>query len=604
MQLSQILATTIPLTTIPLTKVPGTGTTNSGQPETARTHYTSPWGRPEFLTEEENNNIIDWLAQQIDLKAIYRIHGDQFQILVRNDGTSHVTATRGLDGQITLDPPDANWDDRDREYQCEAAFYEIPCIPSERFIKSIQPKARRKIRETIRRKHPDAPRIDEGFIRRTYPGTKSISDTSERLVKLAMLKANGNTTLNQPEFTDVDSPMLNDWEEFSDCDQSSLVPDIVNVQIQKHEICTLAQHNAFMRHGQVILDASKEAPMIAMIWWNLMGSMDTPLPDPSSVPELAWTLRKAMDMGAAEWRTFMAAGPLEFQHPWQCSTQRDLDHIKAAAAAVTQANVKDHCLILVSSILDSGPQSLEFMTMKHSERTDPWKAWVWTIRQVLTDHQRDCTAPGKNEQLDLREYRHTTIEQSLCTEHADVLGDIGHAIAWHVENNQPWRNTNFRNLLRQSAQWLDDYHHYYENEELADMVYNTLREDTAGRKEPEYRQWKSLLGPQKIEDLNITPITTTEELVRIGNQMENCLPYQTDRYSKGRAHIFILHQADGKLVAAGEIYPITNGWRTGEVRGPDNSPAPQKAKTAMRTIAKMYTDAQRALPKTSQSLAE
>ena len=541
--------------------------------------------RPALITEEQNNKIVNTLIKKIDLKNIYQVTPDQFNMLVRRDGSSYLSIHRRPDGTLFLEPPDIPWDE---EEEIEAPVEKIPVLSLDKFLNSLKPWTKRQIRDLLRRQHPAGTRITDNFMREHYSDSTSIEETSCNSIYEAMVKATGDINDGHSALWDLETQIYEEWDKFSGYGRSYDVPDTVNIQPDKFSVCTLAQHNAFIRHGETILKASEEAPLIAMIWWNHMTRIEPPPPDPATVPEMAWSIRNHMGMGKAQWRTFMTLAPLVIQHPYQCENQREIDALKATTTAITQANIEKYCPILASFILSEDTQSLT-ISQTTPAPTFYWKAWVWAVRQTFLNHALGCEAADTPEYLqDRRDTANTpSYYEYLCYDYAQILQDIGHALEWHAQNGHPWRNTNYLNLLKQAREWLE-YRPEGSNE-LAQIIEDIHYDDHI-----QYNQnltWHSLLEPQTIQCLDIIPITNTKDLNTRGKEMNNCLPFLATQMLTGKVRIFILQEQDGPLVAAGEIRAIGPTWRLGQVRGPDNSPAPQNAREAMQEVARMYQEA-------------
>ena len=542
--------------------------------------------RKELITRTQTEKIVNALVRKIDLKSIYQITQDHFNMMVRHDGSSHLSVLRNPDGTLSLEPPDVPWDE---EEETEAAVENIPVLSLDKFVNSLKPWTNKQIRNLLRRQHPAGTRITDNFMREHYSGSTSIEETSSNSIYEAMMEATGGTSDGGPALWDLKDHIYEEWDKFSGYGRSYDVPDTVNIQLDKFSLCTLAQHNAFTRHGETILDASAEAPLIAMIWWNYMTRLDPQPPDPATVPEMAWTIRNQMGMTPAQWRTFMKIAPMSIQHPYQCEKQQDIDELKTTTAAITQTNVKDYCPVLATFILREDAQSLIISQLAPAHPSH-WKAWVWAIRQTFLDHALECQVPGTPEYIQDRVTRGETLScfEYLCYDHAQVLLDIGHALTWHAEHGHPWRNTNYLNLLRQSREWL-----VYQPEGsngLAQVIDDIHEDDHI-----QYNQnleWHSLLEPQNILGLDVIPITNTKDLNIRGKQMKNCLPSMATQLLTGKTRIFILQEPNGPLVAAGEIRATDQRWRLGEVRGPENSPAPANAREAMQEVARIYQEAQ------------
>ena len=66
-----------------------------------------------------------------------------------------------------------------------------------------------------------------------------------------------------------------------------------------------------------------------------------------------------------------------------------------------------------------------------------WKAWLWIIQETVAHHNREC---GKAEQESLDE---------------DPLGGIAEALAHHVENQLPWSDRPWGELVLRSRHWIN-----------------------------------------------------------------------------------------------------------------------------------------------------
>ena len=214
------------------------------------------------------------------------------------------------------------------------------------------------------------------------------------------------------------------------------------------------------------------------------------------------------------------------------------------------------------------------------ERPGAWRAWVNVVREALENH--DCGGPE-------RERRNE--EDDSCFFMSELAADIGHALEWHLENGQRWRNSNWTGLIRQAEQWIEQSL-AWDDEEVAEYLEEALGGPDRRPAPRTDLSWTSLLGEKEVAGFTLNPLTTGWELRDIGHIMANCLGTYGERCASGEVRIFTLHRRDGTLAAAGEIRSRRGKWRAGEVKSPGNRPAPRGARKAVQEAAAMYEEVQ------------
>ena len=175
--------------------------------------------------------------------------------------------------------------------------------------------AEARVRKMIRREHPGEVRLSAKRVEELYPGER-VRMAAEGAVRahLDSLEKGG----------DAAKTLEREFTELAPYDHNLDLANTFNVTWDKQARCTIAQYNAHARHGEILMEMKKRNPALAMIWWNCMATQEPPLPDPRTPEEMAWTIRKSMRMGAAQWRAFMGLAPMTFTDLWTCLDTEDL----------------------------------------------------------------------------------------------------------------------------------------------------------------------------------------------------------------------------------------------------------------------------------------
>ena len=129
-------------------------------------------------------------------------------------------------------------------------------------------------------------------------------------------------------------------------------------------------------------------------------------------------------------------------------------------------------------------------------------------------------------------------------------------------------------------------------EPSGDMI-DMMNEDEYRTPMGKPRSWDSLIGERKAGMLTARPITTSGQLLHLGREMHNCIPYYDEQCDRGDVRIFSLHLPDGTLAGAAEIVrKVDRGWTPGETQEMEERSSREQLTEAVTTLANMYQHAE------------
>ena len=361
------------------------------------------------LAEMASTELQEPIIRRLGISKLLQREGETLHLLAGKDGRPAFSITRLQSGEIRLDRrtvptraededdwyPDHEDDDDDDDEPLGGE--ELRVFPSmaleavELTIRSNIKWAQQKVRETAKRKHPGEGPISRDFFRKHYPG-----ETKRTAARAAMETALLRTVGEEPTATysgkRIKALIRREIGRLMDTKAAAEAAATMNINNRvRRTSCNIAQYNALIRHGRELRKLQKEAPLVAMIWWNHFTRDGAPqTPDGATAADIAMVVRNYMEMQPAQWRLLMDVGDLAITRPDQCTLRSHLHEIMDGSAAVTQANVKDPCPALAAAIIQYGSEST---TVREEGGEAGWKHWVWAVRQTLMQHRADC--PGR-----------------------------------------------------------------------------------------------------------------------------------------------------------------------------------------------------------------
>ena len=186
---------------------------------------------------------------------------------------------------------------------------------------------------------------------------------------------------------------------------------------------------------------------------------------------------------------------------------------------------------------------------------DPWRRWVQLAGQFL-DQTDD-----KNIQNELR--------------------TIVDAFRYHLDNDLPWRPTDWPALVRRAERWHDQMNRKRSKEYL-----DSLRQ----------ANWDSLIADFQERLLTAQAVTNGFRLHQVALHMHNCLTSFVTRCQNGTARIFVLNSPRGEIEAAVELRrdsARTQDWQVGQIEKRGRLAPSSPHQTLARHLCRAYNEAQR-----------
>ena len=530
------------------------------------------------------------LQRRIGIRKLYQWpNRNQLQLLVRSDGTANATITRLPNGRIHYDPPPKmEW----TENYSDCAVWQLPHTTVRDFISQNAKPAERAVKKMLRQKHPQTVKFNQRTIKDLYPH-ESIEWAAEEALAAALM-ATVQPPTQHHDITALARLIEDQWDLLVNIKSSLRAPDELTIDPYKHDITTLSQYNLLVTHGQALHTLMEETPVVTMLWWhNLAHLEDPPIPRRKTAAALTKALRDHLNMTPAQWRILLASGHLAITQPWDCGA---LDAIRKATQTIAQARVRDHCPVVAANLLsDQGYATTMTQHIMELDDLKTARSWVSAIRQALLDHQKTCEykpLPRCRSYQDMYD-----LSPTECTNVGELLTSIGHAILWHHDNNRPWRNSNWRGLLAQTAQWIDDIHlseEHANDAHLVEVIENAQYYDIYLQE----LQWNSLIGPVQLKGYSVRPITSYRSILQTGSQIgRSHLPYYAERCVEGTHRLFSLHRPNRNspeaTEAATEITLTAQGtWAPGKTTAAGRKGPTQVHRQVAQQLARMYQEAQ------------
>ena len=219
-------------------------------------------------------------------------------------------------------------------------------------------------------------------------------ESRESAAEAALCAALLRTAAEGTDPRDIHEAIGREWGMTVDLARASHARNSMNMHPDKFSVCTHSQYNSLMKHERALREAREEAPLAAMIWWNRFARLEGNGPEGNGPggngpgfetgEELAAEVRRRLGMKPAEWRILMDIGHIGINNHMECSTEEDMEEIRAGTAALAQANLPDPCPALAAAALMERQRSLE---IRRTGNPEAWKSWVWATRQAMLSHQ-------------------------------------------------------------------------------------------------------------------------------------------------------------------------------------------------------------------------
>ena len=571
-------------------------------------------GEGRSLAQAAAAELGEIIRRRTGTRSLFEWEGDTLHVLVGEDSVPALSATRHPDGRVSMDwernrrseEADSQYNEQDpwcdepdpwydEELDCDARDVARHAVGM--FIDQNVPWVEKRVQETAIRENPEIRRMDRRFLRQRYPG-ETRRGAAQAAIEAMLLRTVGKRPAARHRQGKAADVLAREWARLLDDGTAREASAVMDTGRRGRRECSMGQYNAFVLHQDAIRRLREEAPAAAMAWWRNIATQAAPGTPPGAGPEdLAKEVRKLMGARPAEWRIIMGLGNLlaapmiSYEHP------EDLQEITHAARTIVSAGVPDPCPALAAGIMTETHQS----HMTAARQGDQGRRhWVWAVRQAFMEHPREgCPAVEELERM-REDDREWAPYQTPCGQYATTLFHIANAIEWRLRNGERWRNSNWRNLLRQAAAWVDQLG--YDDDEIPGLMAEAMDEHWAKNGLHDNLSWHSLIGRQEIGRLILTPVTNSLELHHLGRAMRNCLPYYGEQCAQGESRIFSIHLPGGTLAGAGEITrrtdpdpddPAGNEWRGGEVEVTGQETSWYSARMAIEEIADLYTAAER-----------
>ena len=423
---------------------------------------TPPWdhpmGTPSPELQEAAREAAQAIAGRINLRSEFEIRGDRLDIVVRRDGSVDRTITRLPDGQIRIEPPPTRREDSLEDDHWPEDIRFIEASPIELLEDEVERMARRAIRRRLRAKYPEAQESGRRFFRKFYPEDDSmvVAKTARMAIDLALGREPDEEGCRERigELSAADRLIYKHLARETAIDMRSTQ--------DRMPFCSPRQYNAIIRHGEVLRQVRWDSPVLAIIWWNLLEDAREELPDPGNQADIERTIRNHLRLSPAQWRTLMAItqadliektdrfGIRQYKPAWSWEEREKRldDHftkgnedigamatgVRAITADLTEREIRAACLPHLQGIVELN----EHRAMRDGE---DWGRWTRIVGLAIRNH--DHNENGRSDFPD-----------SDCRLSAGILEGLGKYLKWHRRSGEPWRNRNWKNLIRDAYPWI------------------------------------------------------------------------------------------------------------------------------------------------------
>ena len=392
-------------------------------------------GKPPL--EEISEEVLQTISSRMRLRAIYELRdGTMMEILPHQDGRSMATAQKHHDRTVSL---------RLGEETQDIDVWDITQDALRRFLKEWSKKTHRRLQTVLRKLDPERRTRVRALIEERYGKRRPSDDLNqEALVKRITMRA----TLRAVGLPDEDScEMYRVIEEAETLMNEKIILGETSNKVFnnlgwitfKHDRFVEKQYNAMIDHGNIIVEAARTRPTVARVWWHHMTLLEKGTPQPGSVEEMEKMTRQEMGIKPEEWEAMERLTTSESRESWDhlLPPQTSIERLVCGTRALASIERGGTCDNYLMHIFQHDQEHLIFHQAEWSEG-NAWKSWLWIIQEAVADHNREC---GKAGQESLEE---------------DPLGGVAEALAHHVENQLPWSNRPWEELVLRSRHRINE----------------------------------------------------------------------------------------------------------------------------------------------------
>ena len=391
------------------------------------------------------------LAKRISLRSRYRQWPNRLDLIVHRDGSARRTIRRRTDGTIRVDPPppERRWSD---DYRGPEEIDFLGTTPLDDLEDELRGPAKRAIRRHIVQTFPGTRDEAHAFLKKSWPGGGGIlvSHTVLRAICLALGEEPGGAgeTIHRGREMERAARRLISHDLAED------VAFAVNTTCRPSPVCTIAQHNAAVRYGDVIMEAAAGRPILAMTWWNMIPESNGEPAMIRSIAQMEETVRRRLQLRPREWRTFVLVTEVDMEPglDWEEREKRleehhlngdeDITEFADAARALSRAMRPEDLEMECTEHLRGLASLPEHTKIQNLEGRNPegrnqkaGAAWARILRLAIQAHEheseRGCSDfPGED-----------------CREAARMAGEVGRDLMETLRNGQTWRNRSWKNHL-------------------------------------------------------------------------------------------------------------------------------------------------------------
>ena len=167
-------------------------------------------------------------------------------------------------------------------------------------------------------------------------------------------------------------------------------------------------------------------------------------------------------------------------------------------------------------------------------------------------------------------------------ENSYQLHTVIDALEWYIENDLPWRQTNWDAYLRRSKQWhamiLE-----VRDEEQTEQLRN--------------QQWNSLVKNHTRRDLEARAVDNGYDLMLAGKRLHNCIASYTKKCAAGNSRIFLIIRKGKDEIGAAELTRPAGRkrWSRGQVQIRGQKKPGEAAIRLVEEICAKYNEAESAV---------
>ena len=396
----------------------------------------------ETVLEEICREVVRDIARRMKLRSIYELRNARsIDVLSYQDGRAHASMRTNPDGTVQ-----AALGKKTREIEvwelCEHALDE--------FMTEWRKATAQRLR-TAMKKHPAGPRKEvRELLRERYGKRRGCRIPGESLEDHLTMRA----ALCSAGLPDEDHRALQDLIQQAGgiVDGEIIRKDISDKFISisdrispKDEPFLEGQYNAMVTHGNVIMEAMSTRLTAARIWWNHMALLEEPPGIPGSPEDMVDMIQERIGITPEEWGLLEEfAGMAERAMPWwyNMPPSTSIKALACAARATARVHQPGDCEEYALHIFEQDEEHLRFHEARWT-KGDAWEAWVWILKQAVDWHRSRCRC-DEWDSLD------------------DALEGMGKALAHHIENDLPWTNRPWAELVMRSRKWIRQGEPVYE----------------------------------------------------------------------------------------------------------------------------------------------